>query len=75
MEGAGLCSLEQHNHGANQVGNARVRTRDRDEQDDACRSQVEEHQRENELPERWHCRNKADEAVYNASEEQWRDNA
>ena len=71
----GLGSLEQHDHCAYQTRNARVGTCNRDEQDHACRGQVEEHKREDELPESCHGRNKADEAVHNTSKEQWWDNA
>ena len=53
-------SLEQHDHRANQTRDARVRACDGDEQNHACRSQVEKYKRENELPESRHCWNEAD---------------
>lgn len=71
----GVRSLEQHDHRAYETRDARVRTSNRDEQDDARRGQVEEYQGEDELPEGCHCRDKADEAIHNTSEEERRDNA
>jgi hypothetical protein len=68
-------SLEQHDHRANQTRDTRVRACDGDEQNHACRGHVEKYEREDELPECCHCRNETDQPIYNASEEQRRNNA
>ena len=64
-----LHSLEQHDHRADQARDASVRTCDRNQQYDACCGQIEEHERENELPKGRHCRNKANQAIHNTPEE------
>jgi hypothetical protein len=68
-------SLEQHNHRANQTRDTRVRACDGDEQNHACRGQIEKYKRENKLPESCHCRNEADQSIHDATEEQRRHNA
>lgn len=68
-------SLEQHDHRADQARDTRVRARNGDEQDHACRGQVEKYKRENELPESRHSWNEADQPIYDASEEQRWNNA